>query len=394
MESNKLSPKINITNLSDILNGDSKYIPIKRIKSYIFPDNLSNFILYDYNTNKIINKISSSDNYFIFSINKIMINNISYLIISSSEKINKSLINYNNLLFRIKDKALKKEENSLIKCLEEEIHKVIILDNKDVVALRNREYISYYIYNNSNYKKFFNNLNKDGYIFGLIKLTKNNFCFLSLKSLDTFKFTLFDENFFSKEKEIKMMKPSINIKNNIFFKVNKGKIIIIGNFEFIIFDPILLEIQTIINTGLICGVLPFNKRNNDYNEIYHYFALIILENKHFYIKFYSFFDYIKETEKMDLNQLYPEFEKLIFDNNSSNVHKQEKNRNEKKEYKNIYFHIIKENKEYYMESILFDMFYDVKNNGDIILIIDIIRGSGEKKLKFSLDFNINNLLFM
>ena len=315
MEPIELSPKINISNLSGKLENDSIYIPIKTIKNYIFAS------LYDFSSNKIIDQIFSN-NYYINSINKILMNNIIYLHVSLNRKDRFSPSIYENTFFTIKDGKLKKEENSLSKCLEEDIQKIIILDNKDVVALRNRKKISYYIYNNSNYKKLFNNLNKGDYIFGLIKLSKNNFCYLSANDPQNFKFTFFDENFITKEKEIKMLKPIYNIRNNnIIFKINKEKVIIIGKFEYIIFDPILLEIQTIISTGLICGVFPFNKENNDYDEKYHYFALITFENDNFYLKIYSIFDYIKETEKINLNQLSPDFEKLIFDNNIRNVYK-------------------------------------------------------------------------
>ena len=287
MESTEHFPKINITNLSDKLENDSIYIPIKTIKNYIFPDKITNFSLYDFSSNKIIDQIFSN-NFYINSVNKILMNNIIYLHVSQNRKDRFSPSIYGNTFFTLKDGKLKKEENSLSKCLEEEIQKIIILDNKDVVTLRNRKKISYHIYNNSNYKKLFNNLNKGDYIFGLIKLSKNNFCYLSANDPQSFKFTFFDENFITKEKEIKMLKPIYNIRNNnIIFKINKEKVIIIGKFEYIIFDPILLEIQTIISTGLICGVFPFNKENNDYDEKYHYFALITFENENFYLKIYS-----------------------------------------------------------------------------------------------------------
>ena len=196
-----------------------------------------------------------------------------------------------------------------------------------------------------------------------------------------------------------MMKPNYDIKNNIFFKINKEKVIIIGKFEFIIFDPILLEVQTMVDTGLICGVLPFNKENNDYDETYHYFSLIIWENENFYLKIYSIFDYIKETEKINLNQFCPEFEKLIIENNISKFYKSEESIKEEKEedYYRKYIEFedyMKENEKNNKEYSLFDMFYDVKDNENIILIIDITTSSIENKnLQLSLEINLNNSLF-
>ena len=173
--------------------------------------------------------------------------------------------------------------------------------------MRDRKNISYYIYEKQNYKKFFNNINKGDYIIGLIKLSKNRFCFLSTFNEESFIFILFCQDFSSKEKEIKMPKPIYNIKNNIFFKINKEKVIIVGKFEFIIFDPILLEIQTIISTGLIYCSLPFNKKNNyNYDQIYDFLALIIFEKNNLFLIISNFFDNIKESEKINLNHYYPQ----------------------------------------------------------------------------------------
>ena len=186
MESNELYPK-KLANISVIMKDDTKYIPIKTLKNYIFSNVITNFTFYDCNSDEKIDYCYNGYwyNLFINSINKFFINNINYLLISASKKERFSLKIAENALYIIKGKELKKEENSLSKCLEEEIQKIIILDNKDVVALRNRKLISYYLYNNSNYKKFFNNLNKGDYIFGLIKLSKNNFCYLSSNDEET-----------------------------------------------------------------------------------------------------------------------------------------------------------------------------------------------------------------
>ena len=96
-----------------------------------------------------------------------------------------------------------------------------------------------------------------------------------------------------------------------------------------------------------------------------------------------------------MNQLSPDFEKLIFDNNIRNVYKIEENEKEE-EYNKKYIkfeYYDDKNKKKYKVHILFDMFYEIKNNEDIILIIYITSFSIKNSLKLSLDINLNNLIF-
>ena len=386
------------------------YIPIKTLNQYICLNKTKIIYLCDYNSEEIVVELSSSNELFFTAINKIVINNSNYLIISKMKKeYNNPLENKNSLLL-IEDNEynLKKVENPLNKLIEEGILKISILDNKDIVIMRDRKNISCYIYEKQNYKKYFNNLNKGDYIFGLIKLSKNRFCFLSANNEESFIFTVFNQDFSSKEKEIKMLKPIYNLKNNIFFKTNKDKVIIIGKFEFIIFDPFLLEIQTIITTGLICYALPFNKENNDCEEIYNFLALIIWEENDFFLIIYNLFDNIKEIEKIKLNKYYPGYKNIIAHKKFCKIYREEEKRNQNEEkyeyylkYKAILidYQIETQYADEYIEKwninneSSIDLFYDLKKNGDIILIVDFTAPWINNKLSVIIDFNLNKFKF-
>lgn len=366
---------INSENLSDILDNKKIYLPINTIKSYISPKAKKELILYDYNTHKNLLTIKSDND--IISCNKLL-NNSNYYLISLTEKI---------LLLLIKDngKSFEKVENSLSKCLEGNIQKIIFLDNQNAITITNNKLISYYMYNNSNYKRFFKNLNKGGYIYGLIKLPQNKFCFLSVFDEESLLFVEFNEDFTHKEKIIKIERPIDNIKNNIIFKIKsrQDKIIIIGKSEFYIYDINFLEIQTIYSPGLICGVLPFNKGKNENEEIYEYFALIIRENENFYLVIYYIQNFIMESEKFNLSEYCPQFEQLFISNDISKVYD---------EIVNVWDYSDKK-QDIYDKIVLFDMHYDIKDNGDIFLVIDFISSWIKNKLTILLDINLNNLKF-
>lgn len=370
---------INSENISTHLEKGKIYLPISTTKNYICPQKKKELILYDYKTHKNILTIKAD--YDIISFNKIS-NNSNYFLISQKGK---------NFLILIKDneKSMEVVNNSLSKCLEEQIQKIIFLDNQNAVTITNNQLISFYIYDNFNYKRFFRNLNKGGYILGLIKLPQNRFCFLSLFDQKNLLFVKFNEDFTTKEKIIRIDTPIYNIKNNIIFKINsqKDKIIIIGKFEFYIYDVNFLEIQTIYNPGLICSVLPFNKDKND-TEKYKYFALIVLENEIFYLIIYYISDIIMESEKINLAEYCLEFQKLFNDNDISIIYEEIKNK--ENEYESLYEH---KNPTIYDQLVLFDMCYDIKNNGDIVLVIDFASSWINEKLTILLDINLNNIKF-
>ena len=186
---------------------------------------------------------------------------------------------------------------------EHKIQEIIILENENIITIENYIEISYYEKNNLNYKKVFNNLNKNYFVFGLCKLRYNRACFLSFYDKDNMHFYLFNnETFISKEKEIKMKKPISNVKSKNIFPINDNTVTMISKYEFYIFNVDLLEIQTIYSLGLICNVLPFNIKKNYMDYQYEYFAIIFFENSNFYLKIYFVnSDYhIKESDKIDL----------------------------------------------------------------------------------------------
>ena len=272
MESSNLN--INSMNLPKNFEKNLIHISLKTSINHIFQDNVSKINFYDFINNKILFQFKTPE-FFITSITKFKFINSSnpnnYLLISSHSKYKK--IKNEIFLIENNNNNLKKVEISLSKCLEDEIQKIIILDNNDIVAIVNWKYVSYFINGESNCKRFFRNLNKGHYILGLIKLSQKRFCFLSSINSKENMLIIFNKDFNSKEKIIKIIKPLFNIKNNLIFNIKNNKIIIIGKFEFIILDINSLQIQTRYQTGLICNILPFNKNNNcNNNEKYTYLA--------------------------------------------------------------------------------------------------------------------------
>jgi len=229
-------------------------------------------------------------------------------------------------------------------------------------------------------------------------LPNNGFCFIS-SSHSKMIFVLFNEDFTSIEKEIKLRRPLENIKNNIMFKYNNDKVIIIHKNGFIIFDVKSYDIQTIFNTGLVCGVLPFNSKLNEINKDYYkYLALIIYENKQFFLKIINLDNNIEETEKIILAEYSSEFEALIDDNNILDVYGKNEKENEnikveKVETFGLLFHIGQRFQNVETKKVFFDMSYDIKTDENIILIINFIRSWGNKKLTIIFDIDLRQIQF-
>lgn len=371
MEKKKISEIKRINFKYNSIDNNSILLPIKNFNNYICPDKTQNIIFIDFNQENLnfSNHLEFNDN--INSLSRITLENKKYLFIAKSTINELYLIQDNNKFI--------KKENTSFECFEDKsIQQLVILDNKNIVSIIDSIKISFFNYKNSKYVKFFNNLNKDGIILGLLKLPNNKFCFLSY----TFKgmaFILFNEDFSSKYKEIQKDPPIRIVKNNIMFKINKNEVMIIGKYEFFIFDINYFEICQIFKVGLICSILPFNNgKIRDIENIYNFFTIIFYENEKVYLKIFKYLkNVIKETEKINLIEYSAEFEALIDDNSILDyLKKEEENLNED-----------------YQRNFFFDMAYDLKNNGNIILIINFIRSWGNKKLTILLEIDLNNLQF-
>ena len=340
-------------------------------------------------------KLCFNDNE-INSITKISLNNKDYLFISKENK---------NELFLIKDNYIDlKEEKFFSDELEKDIiQQLLILDNGNIIAKVDSNKISYYEKkeNNLKYKKFFNNINKYGKVLGICKLSNNRFCFVSSSSMredsnTMMVFDLFNEDLTNVQKKIEMLPPIDNIRNNLIFKSNNDKIIIIYRTGFISFNINTSKIDTIFNTGLICSFLQFHNKLDKINEdFYKYFALIIYEKDNFFLKIIKLDDCIEETEKINLAEYSNEFEAVIDDNQILDFYKEnEKGKSKKREMINFYYDynfLQNENKK---KELFFDMNYDIKNDNNIILIINFIRLYSKKKLTIILEIDLNTIQFI
>ena len=311
MESNNLSC-ITQEFKSNSLEKETAIIPIKTIKNYSCPLATNQITIYDFNKNKndvIFNTKSFFRNNNIISISKISLDNKKCLLLSR---------NINKELFLIQDdNNLKQIENPLVKFLQnEKIEKFIILDNKNIVAVIGGDKLSFYIYKDEKYNKFFNNLNKYNLlIHEIIKLENNKYIYIqSAFSEKMITIILFNEDFTSKEKSIKIENPLDIMRNDKLFKIKDNKVIIIGKTGFVIFDLNTFEEQTYFDVGLIYCVLPFN--SNIDKDYYDYFALIFYENEQFFLKIFSLVsgDFIGETQKINLTKYFPELETLKNEN--------------------------------------------------------------------------------
>ena len=286
----------------------STLIPIKTIQNYSCFPSTKQIIIYDLikNGNNLDNQLIFTNN--IFSINKITMENKNYLYFILENKNVLYLIENNENLKNVEIASFKPFEN-------EKINKIIILDNKNIVASVDGNKLSYYEYKNEEYTKLFNNINKFNDIYELNKFQNNSYYFLTFNEYQNIEMVLFNEDFTSIEEEINVKRPIRTFRNNKLFKINNNRVVIIANKEFVIFNLISFEVQTIFNVGLICCALPFNNIPTD-KDFYDYLALIIFEKDQFYLQIFRLLsnDTIDEINKINLNEYSSEFEALIDDN--------------------------------------------------------------------------------
>jgi hypothetical protein len=359
---------------------ESLLIPIKTIKNYSCLPSSNQIIIYDFNKNKSIKilDIFSND---IISINKVTLDNENYLFISDVK-------NKRELFLIENDNKLKKVKNSFKKFLKmENIDKFIILDNKDLVAVVGKYKLSFYLYKNGAYHKYFNNINKDNEIFDLHKLEDNKYIYLS-HSYKCMALNLFNADFSSKRILLETEKPIESLKSNNLFFIKNNKIIIIGKKKFIVFNLDAFEEQTFFELGIICYVLPFN--NNDIDKSYYdYFALIFKEEKEeeYYLKIYCLLsnDIIEETNKINLKDYSTDFKSLLH-NEDTSKNKNQKDENNTEDFRSYDQFILD-------EKIYFDMVYDINDDGKVILIINFSR-SDKKKSTIRLNIDLENMEFI
>ena len=418
--------------------GEANRAPIKKELHEII------FINTDKNRIDLRNKIKINISN---SINKIKINS-EFFCCSSLRKF--SIIKDNN--------GLDKCEKSLEKCFENKyVRQIIVLDNKNIVANISPNLISFYPYKISKYEKFFNNLNKYYDVLDLCKLSNNSFCFVSIADKYDYSsglaLSMFNEDFYSKEIFLKKLKPNNNLCNHILFRINDDNLVIIGLSSFIIFNIKNFEITTIVETDEILCSLKFTKGDPNL-QIYEYFALIIKKNKTFYLKIYRFFDEIlEESPEFNLKE-YSSVIKHLFDifkikkeikenipkndidiNMESdsdsdieiNILHESDNDNDKdseilfkpfklykinnnddvigiEEDENMILNLyeakekestFKNHKNFKnVKEVSFDMNYDIKSNGNVILIIGINYFSEDSKRLFSLlEINLDKIEF-
>ena len=384
MESKNHSYITNIQFKFNSLEKTSTIIPIKTINNYECVPFTKQIIIYDFNKDKnnseFNNKIDFVDN--ISSVNKITFDNKDYLYISG---------NLTELYLIEKDKEKLTKVNNFLKDLTGTFHhldKFVILDNKNIVAEIGNKKISFFEYKNSTYKQFFNNLNKYGSIYNLHKLENNKFLFICQNN-EGIAIVSYNEDFTSKIKEIEIEGPIKNLKNNRTFIINNNRLIIVARKNLIIFNLEFFEIETIYEVGQICCVLPFNNINNDKN-LYNYFALIIYEEKNFYLKIIRLINTFEETNKINLNEYSSEFEAIIDDNNILNFYNNNYNREIERDFFRLGLLTTNNNE----TKFFFEMVYDLNDDGKVVLIINFVRSWGNKKLTILLDIDIKKLEFI
>lgn len=391
MENNNSSHITKIPFKFNSIEKQTTLIPIKTIQNYSCFTLTNQIIIYDLikNGNNLDNELVFANN--IISINKITMDNKNYLYFILGNKNELYLIEKNENLKNVEIASFKPFEN-------EKINKIIILDNKNIVAAVDGIKLSYYEYKNEQYTKLFNNINKFNAIYELNKFQNNSYYFLTFNENLNIEMILFNEDFTSIEKEINVKRPIRTFRNNKLFKINNNRVVIIGNKEFIVFNLISFEVQTIFNTGLICCALPFNNIPTE-KDYYDYLALIIFEEDQFYLQIFRLLsnDTIDEINKINLNEYSSEFEALIDDNEFLNIFKEDDKMNKDKEGLMFPFHNIIINKLNLISNsnkdIYFDMVYDLNSDGKVVLIISLIRSWGNKKLTIMLNIDLKNLHF-
>ncbi len=345
---------------------------------------INKIIFFNGNDDKLfINKIilNQGNKY----INKIKLNNNNYLFLSNSNLLYKINDNNQNNIFNINNTFLKS-------CFgNENIRYIITLDNKNIVANVDFSKVGFYNFVNSKYEKFFNNINKYYQIYGILKLDNNEFCFLSSKNKydSNLIISKFNEDFYSVEKNLKEIACNEKDINNLFFKISKSNIVIVGLNNFAIFNINSFEISTIIETNNIISSLNINIKNLDREE-FEYMALITEKDKNYNLLVYKFDNNsIKGVNEIKLIE-YSEKEEINF---------QEGNNNKRKEIKynllnieDLTEYFLKSKFDYLGESdISFDINYDIKNNGNMIFIIGVNFFSLPKRLVAIFEVNLDNL---
>jgi len=390
-------------------------------------------------------KNKNEDIYIYKSFNKIKIENELFCISGNGQF---SILNY--------DKPLNDSEKSLYNCFEKNyLRQIIVLDNKNIVANISSHLISYYKYSKSKYDKYFNNINKYYKIIDLYKLNNNCFCFLSKSEWEESPIILsmYNENFASKEIQIRNIKKNEEISNHILFRINNDNLVIIGESGFIILNISNFEIVTIIGTYPIYCSLKFTKENPNL-EIYEYLAIIVKKNNTFFLQIYKFidnnfevsnefnlceyssqikkffdenFNVIKkndENDNIDNNGYGPDINKFSNSNeilnnrlksdkitnikephdvnptqlkifNFFNNKKKKEDEDEKeKKYEQNKTKDQKEIIEYFDFCLInFDMNYHIRNNGNILLIIGINSFKKKKRLITLLEIDLSKIQF-
>lgn len=364
---------------------DTLLISTKTFKKYLCTRNnhrIKKLIFFD--SNEIGNefqkglKLKIQDKY----INSIILDNKQYLYFSETEE-----------LYINKDGAYFNEPNFFHQNLNNKIKQLIILDNKDIVAHDENNNLSYYIYKNSKYEKFFNNINKYNFILGLYKLDNNEYCFLSLNNEFELILSKFSEDFSSKESQLKNVKYNDNTLNNILFRIRKNYYVIIGLSSILTFNMKYFEMVTLKETDIIYCALNITLKPID-NDEYEYLALIVEKDDIFYLQFYKLEDnFISESYKINLNECSLELKSLFEEDKKlfeTDVEESEKEMNNLFFYKNTSFGKCSG---LFGKKIAFDLNYDINNKGNIIMIIGVNSFYLQKRIVILLEVNLAELEF-
>ena len=274
----------------------------------------------------------------------------------------------------------------------ENIRYLIVLDNKNIVANVDSSKLGFYNFTNSKYEKFFNNINKYYQIYGILKLDNNEFCFLSSKEKNYSNLIIskFNEDFYSIEKNLKEIACSEKDINNLFFKISKNYIVIVGSNNFAIFNINNFEISTIIETNNIINSLNINTKNLGREE-YEYMALITRKMNDYNLQIYKF----DNNSIKGVNEI-----KLIEYSEKEDINFQEDNNNNKRKEIKYYLLNMEDITDYFLKSkfdemgeydISFDINYDIKNNGNTTFVIGINYFSLKKRLVAIFEVNLDNL---
>ena len=293
------------------------------------------------------------------------------------------------------DNCFYKSTNILFPCLNSKTRQIIILDNKNIVTNEGEKKISFYINKNLEYEKLFNNINKYGLILGICKLDNNEFCFLSLLDNDGLILSKLNQDFCSQEKELKNIEFNTNTLNNIFFRIAKNSIIIVGSSNFIIFNIKHFEIVTIKETDKIYSALSFTLKNQGIGEE-EYLALIIEKEGIFYLQIYKFEESsFRESTKINLNECSLEINSILEkDKNEFEKIENESKSGSRQIFDNFLFDEFSSKiKELRNKKVSFDLNYDIKINNQIVFIVGINSFLLNKRFVILLEINLDVINF-